>query len=63
MPINFIAWERIVILGEIDSMVGKPPSEVQHDPSIAPMVKGIEKVIEDFKDGLFEEDEDSEEEN
>ena len=35
----------------------KPPSEVQHDPTIAPIVKSIEKTVEDFRDGLLEEKE------
>ena len=31
----------------------KPPSEVQHDPTIAPIVEVIGKNVENFRDGLL----------
>lgn len=42
----------------------KPRSKVQHDPTIAPIIGGIEKIVEDFRDNLLDENkEKSEEEN
>ncbi|NHK30961.1 MAG: hypothetical protein FK730_06385 [Asgard group archaeon] len=40
----------------------KPRSEVQHDPSIAPIVEGIEKIVEEFRDGLLDENKEKSEE-
>lgn len=30
-----------------------PPSQGQHDPAIAPMMKRIEKIVEDFRDEIL----------
>lgn len=37
-----------------------PSEEVQHESSIAPLVKGLEKVVEDFRDELLNQEEENE---